>query len=234
MRDYSNLLDRTIEWKSNDEIKRFEKSYKNYIIALLRKQNIDDFYCNTLFNDILIKYASGKINYDKTMGKFETFLYRITSNTAQDFLRERKRAQDRETEIDNANTSTFYEITHNDNQTFEYFRLIAVETLKRLWKKVTGNKVSMEIFTRRCFANESIERLSSEYKKSKNEVSTTVSRMHSRYKQIFNEVKHEMEIDRMKCSSAPIDFLEPIMDFSLSITEIGMQNIPIVSRNFAA
>ena len=145
MRDYSNLLDRTIEWKSNDEIKRFEKSYKNYIIALLRKQNIDDFYCNTLFNDILIKYASGKINYDKTMGKFETFLYRITSNTAQDFLRERKRSQDRETEIDNANTSTFYEITHHDNQTFEYFRLIAVETLNALNRMNRSKERLLEI-----------------------------------------------------------------------------------------
>ena len=234
MRDYSNLLEHEICWKSEEEIKCFEKSYKPLIMSALKKKNIDDLHSCTIFDDILIKYASGKIVYDETMGKPETFLYRIAQNAAQDFLRERNRHQERETEIDDANTSHFYDFSLGNAQNFEYFRLITVETLKRLWQKVTRNKISMEIFTRRCFAHESIQDISDKYNKSKSEISVTASRMHSKFKKIFNEVELEMANDQMKRSPVSIDFLAPIMDFSLSISEIGELESPIRSKIFAA
>ena len=75
----------------------------------------------------------------------------------------------------------------------------------------------MEIFTKRCFGEVSVQELADEYNKKKSEISLIVSRLHTKYKTLFCEVWKEMDAERMKQSRISIDFLAPIMDFSLSV-----------------
>ena len=74
----------------------------------------------------------------------------------------------------------------------EYFQLIAIETLKRLCKDRSAKQEKVEIFTRRCFAGESVQLIADEYGKTKQEISLTISRLHAKYKKLFMEVWREM------------------------------------------
>ena len=217
MRDYSCYLEDRIVWKSNHEISEFEKAYKKMIIGILRKSGVDFSDCEILYNDILIKFGRGKLEYDESKGKFETYLYRITENCAKDYHRSCTKKQKLEEEITEKTTSTLYDFSLDMRNDFEYYRQIAVETLKRLYQKNQKNKVKMEIFTKHYFGDEKIQNLAEKYQKSKSEISLTASRFYFRYKKIFHEVEKEMESERMKESNISIDYLAPIMDFSLSV-----------------
>lgn len=217
MKDYSAMLNEEIIWKSDAEIMEFEHNYKNYIHNVLREKNVDEPSRQVLYDDILIKFGQGKLNYDASVGKFETFLYHIVQNTARDFFREKMRHDERHVEVTEQNTATLFDLSHGDNVEFEYFRSIAVETLKRLCKTSHAKKENIEIFTKRCFDDASIQELADEYNKKKSEISLIVSRLHTKYKTIFREVWKEMDAERMKESRISIDFLSPIMDFSLSV-----------------
>ena len=217
MRDYSELVRAEISWKSNEEMTEFERKYKQMIIGLLRKKHVEESSCFTLYNDILIKFGRGKLDYNDKIGKFETFLYSIAENAAKDYFREYNRLSGREVEITDQNTATLYDISLDNQVEFEYYRVIAVETLKRLCLKYQKDLTKVEIFAKRQFAKESVQQLSDEYQKNKNEISLITSRLHGKYNRIFAEVEKEMANESMKQSSISIDFLEPIMDFPLSV-----------------
>ena len=217
MRDYSKLLNENISWKSEAEILDFEHKYKKYIHSVLRKNNVDEHSSNILYDDILIKFSQGMLEYNPENGnKYETYLFRITQNMATDFFRERKRHNERYTEVTETNTSTLFDLSHGTGIDFEYFRAIAIETLKRLYKANASKKENLEIFTKRCFADVPLEQLSADYNRKKNEISLIVSRLHKKYKAIFDEVVEEMDSEQMKQSNISIDFLSPIVDFPIS------------------
>ena len=236
MRDYSNWLKKEITWKSNEEIKEFERNYKSYIINNLKKNGIDEFFQKALYDDILIKFSSGRLEYDSRIGKFETFLFRIVTNAARDFYRENKHIIDEANEDKESamteNTKarvTLFSITDDNMKDFhisplenciefEHYRVIAIEALKRLWRITKFKKEKMEIFARRCFAGESVPMLADEYEKSPNEISLIVSRYHKKYKELLEDVQYELEDNQMSESrNISIDFLEPIIDFPLSV-----------------
>ncbi|MBR2439106.1 MAG: hypothetical protein IKB25_02835 [Lentisphaeria bacterium] len=217
MRDYSELVKAEISWKSNEEMTEFERKYKQMIIGLLRKKQVEESSCFTLYNDILIKFGRGKLDYNDKIGKFETFLYSIAENAAKDYFREYNRLSNREVDLTDQNTATLYDISLDNQVEFEYYRVIAVETLKRLCLKYKKDLTKVEIFAKRQFAKESVQQLSDEYQKNKNEISLITSRLHEKYNRIFAEVEKEMANESMKQSSISIDFLEPIMDFPLSV-----------------
>ena len=217
MRDYSELVRAEISWKSNEEMTEFERKYKQMIIGLLRKKQVEESSCFTLYNDILIKFGRGKLDYNDKIGKFETFLYSIAENAAKDYFREYNRLSNREVDLTDQNTATLYDISLDNQVEFEYYRVIAVETLKRLCLKYKKDLTKVEIFAKRQFAKESVQQLSDEYQKNKNEISLITSRLHEKYNRIFAEVETEMANESMKQSSISIDFLEPIMDFPLSV-----------------
>lgn len=217
MRDYSELVRAEISWKSNEEMTEFERKYKQMIIGLLRKKQVEESSCFTLYNDILIKFGRGKLDYNDKIGKFETFLYSVAENAAKDYFREYNRLSSREVDLTDQNTATLYDISLDNQVEFEYYRVIAVETLKRLCLKYKKDLTKVEIFAKRQFAKESVQQLSDEYQKNKNEISLITSRLHEKYNRIFAEVETEMANESMKQSSISIDFLEPIMDFPLSV-----------------
>ena len=195
----------------------FERKYKQMIIGLLRKKQVEESSCFTLYNDILIKFGRGKLDYNDKIGKFETFLYSVAENAAKDYFREYNRLSSREVDLTDQNTATLYDISLDNQVEFEYYRVIAVETLKRLCLKYKKDLTKVEIFAKRQFAKESVQQLSDEYQKNKNEISLITSRLHEKYNRIFAEVETEMANESMKQSSISIDFLEPIMDFPLSV-----------------
>ena len=217
MRDYSELVNAEINWKSNEELTAFDREYKPMIISLLRKKNVENASCFTLYNDILIKFGRGKLNYDKNVGKFETFLYTIAENAARDYFREHNRTSGRNVELSDHNTATLYDCSREHQEKFEHYRTIAVETLKRLYSGSRKNMKNIEIFARRCFVNDSVQLLADDYGKSKNEVSLIASRLHKKYKKIFAEVEEDMKNNTLIPSNVSIDFLEPIMDFSFAV-----------------
>ncbi len=217
MRDYSELVRAEISWKSNEEMTEFERKYKQMIIGLLRKKQVEESSCFTLYNDILIKFGRGKLDYNDKIGKFETFLYSVAENAAKDYFREYNRLSSREVDLTDQNTATLYDISLDNQVEFEYYRVIAVETLKRLCLKYEKDLTKVEIFAKRQFAKESVQQLSDEYQKNKNEISLITSRLHGKYNRIFAEVEKEMANESLKQSSISIDFLEPIMDFPLSV-----------------
>ena len=217
MKDYSKMLNEEITWKSDAEILEFESKYKNYILNVLREKNVDEHSRQIIYDDILIKFSQGKLEYDSNIGKYETFLYHVIQNMALDFFREKSRRDERYTEVTEQNTATLFDLSHGNDVEFEYFRTIAIETLKRLCKANNAKKENVEIFTKRCFADTPIQQLSDDYNKKKGEISLIVSRLHAKYKTLFKEVWNEMECERMDQSNISIDFLSPIMDFSLSV-----------------
>ena len=236
MRDYSNWLNKEITWKSNEEIKEFERNYKSYIINNLKKNGIDEFFQKALYDDILIKFSSGRLEYNSRIGKFETFLFSIVTNAARDFYRENKHIIDEANEdkesgmteksktrvalcpITDDNMKDFHISPLENCIEFEHYRVIAVEALKRLWRITKFKKEKMEIFARRCFAGDSIPLLADEYEKSCNEISLIVSRYRKKYKEIFEDVKYELDENHMKKSSnISLDFLAHIMEFPLSV-----------------
>ena len=217
MRDYSELVKAEISWKSNEEMTEFERKYKQMIIGFLRKRHVEESSCFTLYNDILIKFGRGKLDYNEKIGKFETFLYSIAENAAKDYFREYNRLSSREVDLTDQNTATLYDISLDNQVKFEYYRVIAVETLKRLCQQNKKDLQKVEIFARHCFAKESVPQLAAEYGRGKNEISLISSRLHVKYNKIFAEVEHEMANESMKQSNVSIEFLEPIMDFPLSV-----------------
>ena len=217
MKDYAKLNSENIIWKSEEEIIEFDRKYKKYILCILQKQNVDEHNQEVLYNDILIKFSQGKLEHDCRQGKYETFLYQITQNAALDLFRENSRNNKRHTEITDFNTAEFCDFSHRNNAKMEYFQLIAIETLKRLCKDRSAKQEKVEIFTRRCFAGESVQLIADEYGKTKQEISLTISRLHAKYKKLFMEVWREMDAERMVQSNVSIEFLTPIMDSSLLV-----------------
>lgn len=217
MREYSDLINMDICWKSNAEVLDFDRKYKSMIMGILRKNHVEESICFTLYNDILIKFGRGKLEYDEKIGKFETFLYRIAENAAKDYFREYKRMKNREVALSDQTVATLYDLSGESQVEFEYYREVAIETLKRLCAQNRGKLKNVEIFARRCFADEDVQKLSEEYHRQKNKISLTSSRLHKKYKKIFAEVEREMKTESMKESNFSIDFLESIMDFSLSV-----------------
>lgn len=217
MRDYSDLTNETVTWKTDKELADFESHYKKMIISVIRKMNVEESNCQVIYNDILIKYGRGKLIYDSSRGTFEQFLYRISVNAAKDFYRENKKFLCHEVEITEQNTSHLYDLSQFVRNDFEYFRRIAVETLKRLCRMYHKKLANIEIFTRRFFAGEGVEYLAEKYRKSRNEISLIVSRLRAKYKEIFQIVRNEMESEKLQYSNISLDFLTPIVDFSLSV-----------------
>ena len=213
MKDYAKLLNEETTWKSNSEIVEFESKYKKYIHAVLNEKAIDVHSRKVLYDDILIKFSLGELKYDSSRGKYETFLYQIIQNMTIDFYREKNRRDERHTEITEQNTSTLFDLSHRSGIELEYFRTIAIESLKRLYKAISFKKNNLEIFCKRCFAYAPIEQLSEDYNKSKSEISLIASRLHKKYKAIFREVAGEMDFGQMKYSDISIDFLVPFVDF---------------------
>ena len=84
MKDYSKMLNEEITWKSDAEILEFESKYKNYILNVLREKNIDEHSSQIIYDDILIKFSQGKLEYDSNIGKYEgediRFLYLVSCN----------------------------------------------------------------------------------------------------------------------------------------------------------
>ena len=84
MKDYSKMLNEEITWKSDAEILEFESKYKNYILNVLREKNVDEHSRQIIYDDILIKFSQGKLEYDSNIGKHEgediRFLYLVSCN----------------------------------------------------------------------------------------------------------------------------------------------------------
>lgn len=231
MRDYSELHKKEINWKSNDEIIDFEKRFKRIIMSVFQEAKIKRYDSDMLYNDILIKFASNKFNYDKKIGKMETFLYQIALNAAHDYWRENNRNFNRNEEITEKHIAPLQDTSNNTLIEFEHKRMIVVETLKRLFNQRNMNKTKMEIFTRRFFTKHSISDLAEEYKQKECEISLSVSRCKKQYLKLYDIVEEEMNDNCMTVSDTDINFVQRYLDFSLEIKGFA-ENTPQSKEKF--
>ena len=96
------LLDKIKSKNDNDSWDDYDRYYRSYIYALLRKMKINHHDCEDLAQLVLLKSWRNlpKFNYDKNRGKFRTWLAVMTRNITRDFINSKSvRNQNQEIEF---------------------------------------------------------------------------------------------------------------------------------------
>ena len=97
------LLEKIRQHNDNRSWEEYERYYKGYIFALLKNMGFNHQDCQDLLQQVLLKAwkTLPDFEYEKSRGKFRSWLTIVTRNTARDYIKSRAgKNRQREIELD--------------------------------------------------------------------------------------------------------------------------------------
>ena len=190
---------------TDSEVVRFINECKLIIYKACKDAWLRKCDWETVENDMAIKYALGRIEYDPTRGvKASSYYYKIARNSAKDQIRQQLRfveLDDKEIEHVFDEHDLFAQITDKDKQ------LLFTEAFRRLAKEMR-DKRKVEILYRYVFG-ENRARLAKEYGIDNDDISLVRTRYFPRLQQLFIKVQREEEEGKLKIGDfSEISFLK--------------------------
>lgn len=199
----------TVYVHTDAEIKKFIAGNKLLIYKACKDAKIRHCDWDDVVNNVAIKYAEGKIDFDLTRGvKYSTYIYSIAFNSAIDALR--KLHPERFQDLDDKGWKNIKD-EHENNAYADDVKIIVSEALRRLAKEMR-DKVKLELLVRYVFNEEKREDLSAEYKVENDYVSLIKTRYISRLQKHVRDVMQEDENGKLKLGdSSEVKFLKPYL-----------------------
>ena len=189
----------------DSEVVSFINEYKLIIYKACKDAWLRKCDWEIVENDMAIKYALGRIEYDPTRGvKASSYYYTIAWNSAKDQIRQQLRfveLDDKEIEHVLDEQDLFAQITDKDKQ------LLFTEAFRRLAKEMR-DKRKVEILYRYIFG-ENRARLAKEYGIDNDDISLVRTRYFPRLQKLFIKVQREDEEGKLKIGDfSEISFLK--------------------------
>lgn len=198
---------------TNAEVVRFMKEHKRTIFQACKDAGLRRCDWESVENEIAVKYAIGRCEYDPTRGAmYSTYIYKVSKNCAIDEIR--RQHAERVQDLDDKD----WEKLGDGHDIFRWLeasdeRIIVKEAFIRIAPKIRDKK-KLVLLLRYVPNDEDRQALAKEYNVDNDFVSLVKTRKLPELQEIVKEVLREDEAGELRLGDdSVIDFLKPYMNW---------------------